>query len=234
MMADEFEERVQQIAQHLPYPPTPQRPHSRWQLKPIRVLGRVAILLLVVGISALSISDIRAAVLEFLQIGAVTIYLDGTSESGYPLRLEDVSGETDLRTAVEMASIDIQLPADGPPDRIFVQETDLIIFVWLQGNNIQRALYQTTDDRWDIIKTAESLVPTKVGDYSAFWIDLQRPVEFYVDGELRTELTHFVVGNVLVWAVDGVTFRLETGASLDDTRHFAESLAPVNREPTDD
>jgi hypothetical protein len=41
------------------------------------------------------------------------------------------------------------------------------------------------------------------------------------------ELTRMVEGHVLIWESDGVTYRLETGLSLEETLKIAESLQPM-------
>jgi hypothetical protein len=227
-MTEDFETQIQAIAQNLAYPPTPQfqmvppaRPRSTgWP--------RAALILLMLGLFSMAVPQIRAAVLEFLRIGAVTIYLDGTTESGEPLNLDEISGATDLVTAQTLVMFPLHIALDDPPDRVFVQDHSLVIFVWLNGSTIDRALYQISSYDWRMVKSANPITHTEVGTQSAVWVEIQHPIQFLKDGVVRTELSHFVMGHVLIWEQDNVTYRLETPMSLEDARRFAESLTPMS------
>ena len=223
-MNDAFEKQVEEIAQHLSYPPIPSHPTTRLQSQNSHWVRWVAILVLAMSFGAFMIPDIQAAVLNLLQIGVVTIYLEGENSIGDPLNLNDVSGEVGLAVAQSMVEFTIRIHPNDLPDRVFVQDNDMVIFVWLSDNQIRQALYQTSYGRWDIIKSANAITPTRVGSSEAFWVDVQHPVQFIKDGQIHTELTHFVDGNVLVWVESGVTYRLETRLELDSARLFAESL----------
>jgi hypothetical protein len=226
-MNDEFETQIQIIAQNLPYPPTPALRHTPLPRAAARLRWRHAIVfVLLLGLSGLLVPEIRAVVMEFLQIGAVRIYLDGVGTTGEPLNLEHVSGEMELKEAQALVSFPIRLPPDDLPDRVFVQDHSLAIFVWVSGGKIERALYETTsDDVWMMIKkTAENITITSVAGRDAAWVTLDHPIEFIRDGVVQSELTHFVTGNVLIWDQGRVTYRLETSLSLDEARQFAESL----------
>lgn len=225
-MNDDFETRVELIAQHLPYPPTPvlRRPAPRLTSSRPRWRQALAALLLL-GLSGLLIPDIRAAIVEFFQIGVVRVYLDGSSTSGEPLDLEQVSGETTLNIAQTLVRFPILIPPDDSPDRVFVQGESMVIFVWIKEGKIENTLYQTTTEDWMIIKKeAKDIQFTSIAGEEAFWMTLDHPVEFIRNGVVQTELTHFVTGRVLVWERKGVTYRLETHMSLDEARQFAESL----------
>lgn len=226
-MSEEFEIHIRNIARSLSYPPTPALQRSA---RPQRLTGAwryAALLLLVVGLSGLVIPDIRAGVLEFLQIGRVTVYLDGQGADGQPLNLAHVAGETTLDAAGQQVAFVLLLPPDDPPDRVFVQSDDLVIFVWTDGRQIEKALYQIAGDDWQITKLVEILEQTEVHEQPAYWLSLQHPVQFIRDGLIQNELTHFVAGNVLGWEQDGVTYRLETKLPLVAARALAESLLPL-------
>jgi hypothetical protein len=224
-MNDNFETHLQSIAQNLPYPPTPSLRRTPLP-RPTRMRWRYALaMVLVLGLSGLLIPDIRAAVLEFLQIGVVRIYLDGVGTEGEPLNLENVSGETSLQIAQTLVKFPLRIPPQDTPDRVFVQGESMVILVWLADGQIERALYQAANEDWMMIKKmTETIMFTNVGDREAFWVMIDHPVEFIRDGAVQTELTHFVTGHVLVWEQDSVTYRLETSLPLDEARQFAESL----------
>lgn len=224
-MDENFERFVQSTAQDLVYPPMPAQTISYRASFNQQILARVAIALLVVGLAGFAVPDIRAKVLELLNIGAVTITLDSVGADGETLRLEDVAGETDLASAQAQVDFEIRLPPDNPPDRIYVQNESLVIFIWLDGNEIEQALYQIWGNDWGIYKSAEIVTQTTVDEDTALWVDAQHPVTF-VNG--TTELTYFVQGNVLIWEEDSVTYRLETHLDMESAREFAEALEANN------
>lgn len=227
-MKDTFEQDVQRIAQSLPYPPTPEitlkREHRTPNWQP---LARAAVLLLVLGIASMAVSPIRAAILDFFQIGAVRVQLADVADDGRTLYLSDLTGETTLQDAQAQVGFTLYTPPNNPPDHVFVQDSELVIFVWLEGRTITQALYQINQMNWFITKSAPTMTPTDVDGMQAFWFEYGHPVTFERDGELVRELTHFVEGNVLVWNAGNTTYRLETNQSLDAARIIAASLVPV-------
>lgn len=245
---DPFENHLTDIAAHVPYPPTPTIPpvsrlvlarsvqaESRRTIPMISampVLARAAILILAIGVGLLAVPDIRAAVLSFLRIGALTIYLDGASEGGKPLTLSEISGETPLNEAQSKVRYPLRVPPDSPPDRVFVQDGQMVIMVWINDQNqIEQALYQIPDGDWQVIKSADSIKTTTVNGEHAVWVDVRHPVQILRDGEVIEELTYFVGGNVLVWMGDGITYRLESGLSMDEARVLAASLVLLGSPP---
>lgn len=222
-MSEQFKTHIRNIAKHMPYPTMPAIQKTRRQT--IKLAWHyVALILLLFGLSSLGIPDIRAAVLEFFQIGAVTIYLEGKNEVGELLNLADVSGETTLADAQNQANFTLSLPPNDLPDRVFVQDGDLVIFVWLQENSIEKALYQTVNNSWRLTKIPGNIIKTEVGGNQGYWASSGVTVQFSKDDIIQTEWTHFVDGNVLGWEQNGITFRLETDLSLDEARTLAESL----------
>lgn len=174
---EQWEEAVRQRARELVYPPTPQvaeqviahlgergQGRSR-QLQPLWVVS--LILALLIGLWA--VPPVRAAILEFLQIGAVRIWLveptptptstptEETSSgesaptvqpSPTPLRsLFDLAGETTLAEAEEKAGFPVRLPTYpsglGPPDGVFYQELGgpVVVLVWMNPERAGEAKY---------------------------------------------------------------------------------------------
>ena len=141
-----WENRLRAVAQGLPYPPTPdiasavrQRLKSapkgspKWRLA---LVTATVVLALLAGL--LSVPAVRAAVLEFLQIGAIRIILPASTSTPTPtppvtvtpgrtplhtptlppsptpvylIALDDLQGETTLDAATQKASFTLQLPA---------------------------------------------------------------------------------------------------------------------------
>jgi hypothetical protein len=164
------------VARALPYPPTPdvratviarlgapagaRRPVPA---RPVRLAWVLAATLVVVALLALlAVPSVRAVVLDFLQIGAVRIFVSPTIEptlnrtpvaTGTPaavtatpsptplLSVLDLAGQTTLDDARRRADFTIRLPAYPPdlgqPDVVFVQDVEgrVVILVWLEPSD---------------------------------------------------------------------------------------------------
>lgn len=149
---ERFEAHVRALARTLPYPATPEiarKPHAPAPTR-ARLSPRFgwAIIVLVIVISLLAVPQVRAAIIEFFQIGGVRIYLAPTPtvtrlpSGGQPQptitprasaapptptptylpSLLDLAGETTFDNAVAEADFTLRLPpAYGAPDRVFLQ-----------------------------------------------------------------------------------------------------------------
>ncbi len=224
-MSDEFGEQIRAMAQDLVYPPM----KSKKTVLPFpyqgQLLRRVALVTVVLALAGLAVPDIRAKMLDLFQIGAATITLDSHGVSGGSLRLDDVYGETDIETAQANVSYELLYPEDDLPDRVYLQDDELVIFVWIERNDISQVLYQVPDSDWGIFKTANAVTQTEVNEETALWLDIQHPVQF-ING--TTELTYFVTGNVLIWIDGNITYRLETEQAMASAQTFAESLLSLS------
>lgn len=174
-----WETAIRQRARHLPYPPTPdvaekvmarlatergRGPMRRWQ--PLLVAG----LLLALLIGLWAVPSVRAALLEFLQIGGVQIWLvEPTPTPAMPTpsaspanaaprntprptptplsSLANLSGKTTLSEAEAKAGFSITLPTYppdlGPPDAVFFQDMNgpLVVLVWMKPDQPDEAAY---------------------------------------------------------------------------------------------
>jgi len=224
-MDNQFEERLTDIAKHFLYPPIPLKKNTGRPVRLSSTLARnVAAVVLIVGLMAVAIPDIRAGILEYLQIGTVTIYLDGSDAEGEPLRLEDVVGETDLETAQSLLKFDLLIPADTP-DRVYVQNEDMVILVWVDGEKVEKALYQIRGLDWGTFKgLASDVTPVEVDGQYAVWLNVPHPVQFIYKDTIQDELTYFISQNVLIWERGRMTYRLETNLTMDDAIQYADSL----------
>ena len=224
-MDDLFEARITDIVKHFPYPPKPIKATTKTPLRfPSRLAHHVASLLLIAGLIAIAIPDIRAAILDYLQIGNVTIYLDGFDSNDEPLRLDDVMGETDLETAQSMLKFEMLVPTDRP-DRVYVQNEDMVILVWIDGEKIDKALYQSRGFDWGTFKgRVKNVIQVEVAGHYAVWIEVPHSVQFVYKDTAQEELTYFVSGNVLIWDAGNITYRLETMLTMEEAISYAESL----------
>jgi len=164
-----WEAHLKSTAQAFLYPPTPnvaqavmQRLALRGQARR-RALGRlgwVTLVLAVIGVAiTLAVPTVRAAVLEFLQIGAVRILLAPPTATSPPpllspssaslppiptsqqtfddkISLLDLAGETSLDEARTSVDFPIRLPAYpaslGLPDDVYMQDlgAPVVVLVW--------------------------------------------------------------------------------------------------------
>ena len=103
----------------------------------------------------------------------------------------------------------------------------MTILVWLDPQNPQAllmSLHFVPPGSWAIEKVAPTILEeTSVDGVRAIWAVGPYPLRF-TDGDL--EFTRIMDGNVLIWADDVVTYRLETNMSLEEALKVAESLVP--------
>jgi len=250
---DMNETRLREVAAQLAYPPTPDiatrerrrlstgraAAGSPFARKPARLLvGAVATLLLLLVV-ALFVPQTRAALLELLDIGAIRIFVD--EEPGTPLpapqrSLLDLAGETSLAEASRSVEFVARLPAYpadlGQPDRVFVQPLEapgavgqVVILVWLDAarpDEVQLSLYQIGAPFYGFKQAMqESVRETTVDGQPAVWVEGPHRL-LRQSGDYQEWF--FVPGSVLVWTDGEITYRLESGLSMDEAVRIAESL----------
>jgi hypothetical protein len=172
---EQWEVRLQNIARNFSYPPTPDiasavakrlavKPEPKPLVSPPRRLVWAALVALFILAGLLTVPQVRAAVVEFLQIGAIRIFLTeptptATSLPATPLpgsastprpsstplsSILDLAGETTLAEAQEKAGFPIRLPIHPPdlgaPNRVFFQNLDgpAVVLVWLEPDQPER------------------------------------------------------------------------------------------------
>lgn len=211
-------------------------------------------MLLVLLSSLMLIPPARATIIEFIQIGIVRIFpaaiespAIATSESAAPVTatsgtplsslitmIEDIAGETTLANAQQMVGYPILLPTYplelGPPDRVFVQDSDgsMTVLVWLdiqQPEHVRISLHFIPTGSWMIQKVQPVLIQeTEVNGQRAIWAAGPYPL-LLRNGDI--EFMRLVDGHVLIWEQYGITYRLETNLSLEEAVKIAESLQPI-------
>jgi hypothetical protein len=262
-----FERQLIAISRELEYPRTPdvagavmRRIAGEGKGNPGPVSRRLAwalMILLVFFASLMLIPSARAAILEFIQIGAVRIFRAeatplpapqqefpsamatvtataiSTAQPLIPI-LENLAGEMKLEDAQRNVDYSILLPAYppdlGPPDRVFVQDADgaMTILVWLdpgQPDKVLMSLHFLPSGSWAVKKIEPTMIrETEVNGQRAIWTIGPYPIR-YSSGDI--DFTRLVDGHVLIWAAGDVTYRLETGLSLEEAVRLAESLEPL-------
>lgn len=208
-------------------------------------------IVLILLLSLLLIPPARAAILEFIQIGIVRIFPQPIEPTVEPITtatpqtqmlqtatpnatlqfLETIAGKTTLADAQKQVTYPILLPAYpadiGEPDYVYIQNADgnMAILVWLDPQSpetVLMSLHFIPDGSWAITKVSPTILEeTTVNGVRAIWAVGPYPLRF-TDGDL--DFTRIVDGNVLIWADDTITYRLETDLSLEETTRIAESL----------
>jgi hypothetical protein len=242
------EQKIQQWAAAFEYPPTPDiasriRPLLALPVKkavqPTRRLAWVLLLLLLAA-SLLAVPTVRAALVQILRAGGITIFVgeEAAVDEIPPLLSEQLPAFTKPITLEEAVAQfpDLALPTALPsPDDVLLHEEPVwdtaVIFLWRDEADPQQialSLYQINVAQY-AYKGSEMLEMTEVNGHQAFW--LIGPHYFRLqnralqNGEVEEWL--FVEGSVLIWWEGAVTYRLEGAKSLDEARQIAESLQVV-------
>jgi hypothetical protein len=247
--------RLGDIAANFVYPPTPDiAAYERWRLAPGQLpargfntgasglakllAGAVAAMVLLLVV-ALLVPQTRAALLDFLDIGAIRIFADEEPAEPLPApdrTLLDLAGATTLTEASDMVDFDVRLPAYpadlGQPGQVFVQELDdpesagqIVILVWLdpeRPDEAQLSLYQIGAPFYGLKQALqESIRTTTMNGQPAAWVEGPHRLQL-LDGDYRDWF--FVPGSVLVWTDGELTYRLESGLAMEEAMRIAESL----------
>ena len=249
---EDLEARLTQAARALAYPPTPDltrvvarrlQPARRGRARGRLLLAGALLALLLVVISA--VPPVRAAVLEWIRLGAVRIFLvqptpvpaptllPGTATSSptaTPLAsVLDLSGETSLADATAKAGFPVRLPAGmGHPQHVYEQDiiSPVIVLVWMdpgQPKRVRLALFETAADNVIFQKAApKNIVDTQVNGQPALWMD---GPYLLVTGNGDETLSRLIdTGHTLVWTAGGITYRLETPLDMPAAIQVAESI----------
>lgn len=257
---EQWEARLQGAAREFRYPPTPDiavavRRRLTSAAQPTRFRPRlawaaiVAALILLAGLMA--VPQVRAAVIEFLRIGAIRIFLVEPTPtptvpavaptstlptatprpSPTPLSsVLDLAGETNLADARAKAGFLIRLPTYptdlGPPDRVFLQSLGgpVVVLVWLDPNRPDRvrlSLHELGPGTFGEKVQPQVIQETTVHGERALWTEGPYMIQLK-NGDY--DVRRLVMGHVLIWTVGEVTLRLETDLSLEEAVRIAESL----------
>lgn len=150
--------------------------------------------------------------------------------------LEKLSGKVTLEKAQQKAKgyYSILLPSYpsdlGPPDYIFVQDAagPMTVLVWIDPNHpdqVLMSLHFLPAGSWAVKKMEPTVIQeTSVNTHPAVWTTGPYVIRL-TNGDM--DMIRLINGHVLIWEVDNVTYRLETGASLDEAIKIAESLQPL-------
>ena len=223
---NEFEDHVRQVAQQLEYPATPPvRQQQPRQHPPVMVGMRRLAVAIVATLVVVMVTPLRATILEFLQIGAVTIIpAQSTPELPTLPSLLNLFGETTLEDAAQRVGFALHLPDGfGPPDAVY-QQSNSVITVW-QANDARPALalyHLGPDEYLKVLSIAEN---TQVNGQPAIWTDVPHTLQYQqTNGKIAPEQTVLVEGNVLIWHAADITYRLESTLPMEEAIAIAETL----------
>lgn len=199
----------------------PEPARTSWRPAGRRLAVAVVAVLVALGLTP----PVRAAVGEWLGIGAVAVR-PGPSQPSASAPPTAPAGLS-LAAAAELTGLTpVVPPVLGPPDGVEVSDGHRVLsLTWGSGAGTVR-LDQVADPLSPLfVKTAvlgSTAAPLTVDGRDAWWFgtphDLVLPAP---DGTERTESAR-VAGPTLVWVDDGVTFRLE---GADGRRHAVEIAA---------
>ncbi|MBE0672240.1 MAG: hypothetical protein IH588_16800 [Anaerolineales bacterium] len=252
-MTEPIEIRLQALAREFKYPATPPVANlvmDRLRVSTSRPRNRQFAWALVVVIALLAglmfVPPVRAAVLDFIQIGIVRIFPENstptiqapltatpapTPESSLPF-LEALAGETTLEEVQAIVDFPIPLPPElDAPERVYLQDANgwMVILVWRdpqQPNQIEMSLHIIEAGSWTIEKyQPAALEETTVHDQRAVWTSGPYPL-ILSNGNI--EFASLIEGHVLIWEEKQITYRLEIDSTLEDAVRIAESLQVQN------
>jgi hypothetical protein len=255
---DGWEAMVRQTAAALPYPPTPHvadrvvahltNEHDRQTTSRLQPLW-VASVILALLLGLLAVPPVRAAILEFLQVGAVRIWLvepaptptapqempiERSQPTPTPIRsLLNLAGETTLTEAEAKTGFAIALPTYPPdlgtPDRVFYQELSgpAVILVWTKPEQPEQALLSLQIFGSDTIVNKGSppvVMTATVNGRDMVWLNGPYILAYGGGSQPQWEMRYLVSGRVLLWQEDGLTYRLEGDFTFEEAIRIAESL----------
>jgi hypothetical protein len=238
------------LSSELAYPPTPSmrsavtarlenerhagaRPvfpgRALWSRRRVLVLATIGLL------AALAL----AAAARFA-IGAIEIRVQpGVTPSASlpPVEPDALGDPVPTREAFALAGFEPSLPAGPAPDEAYVVDTVFgdpgLLMAWrpsaiypaLRGTDWGLVLMALQGDEGTVVKTVQAfddVHETSVNGASASWIPVPHVLQIETE---RGSRTFSVRGNVLIWEVDGITYRLETSLDRASALEIARSIA---------
>lgn len=144
-----------------------------------------------------------------------------------------LAGETTLAEARARADFPIRLPSYPPdlglPDRVYLQDLggQIVILVWLQPGSDTEAVLSLHILAPGVEATKgppEEIQVTKVNGQRAVWTTGPYILIYEDGGRTNADFRRLVDGHVLIWEAGTLTYRLETGLTLNEAVKIAESL----------
>jgi hypothetical protein len=155
--------------------------------------------------AALPTSSLAAHSLELFQLGEPVTLDEARQAAPFPL--------------VEPAAL-------GPPDEVYIHSNvDLpaLTFVWREVDDATLSLTQIGAPGFaSKLIHDEGVTFTFVGEQPAVWLEGPHQLQLLGNWQINSLL---IDSNVLIWADEDVTYRLEGSLDLDEARRIAESTS---------
>lgn len=216
----------------------PSRPR-RWPLRRSFVLAVAALLALAVAATAaaLWLPGLRIAFGDLPTPPPTT----ARPPSGPPGSSLGLGSTVSLAEAERISGLDLRLPDDpsiGAPDAVYVGAVRQVSLVWAPAANLPPTesggvglLITEYDGRVDagyfekLVDSDAVVEEVSVGGDRGYWISGPPHFFYFIDRSGQgVEDSRRVVGDTLVWASDGVTYRLESSLGRDEAIRLAETL----------
>ncbi|MEZ4868877.1 MAG: hypothetical protein R3C14_46560 [Caldilineaceae bacterium] len=252
---DPWAAQVQRTAAALAYPPTPdlagraarrlQPPTQLRRVLPRHPLWTALLLLAVLVVTCWMMPPVRAAMLEWLQLGAVRIWLrapditptappiNTPTPTPIPAML-DFAGETTWADAQARSGLPLRLPtypADlGEPAHVYYQKMNgsVVILVWMEParpQQVRMSLHLLGPGAFVWKLQPKVVQETQVHGTLAYWTE----GEYYVQVLHGQANRRLVQGHVLIWTEGEITYRLETALPMAEAIRIAESLPSLTQ-----
>ena len=192
----------------------------------------VALAVLAVALGAvLAVPQARSTIRDWLGIGNVTIrYVEDLPPVEQATGGLDLGEQMSLEEARERAGFRVRVPTveglDDPP-KVYYNDTSSQVAFLYGSKEKPKLLITQADARGAIEKlvnlnvTERELVVVEPG-YAGIWLYGEKHAIFYPSTDHEEPFR--LVGNALVYEIDGVTLRIEAEISKDDALRIARSM----------
>lgn len=184
----------------------------------------------------------RQAVADLLSVAGIEITFAG-SEAPTGSNPVDLGEPTTLDAASNHVDFPLALPTletIEQPDNVYVETgpPTVVHITWdagpdlpaIAGTSIGLLLTEFTSPAEGTVLTKDltsntAIERTTVGEQNAIWLEgaLHELTYQTTDGTSSQQISR-LAGNVLLWESDGITYRLESGLEMGETRRIAETL----------
>lgn len=191
-----------------------------------RRLVAAAVAALVALATAMAVSPaVRAAVFDFLRIGAVEIHQNEPAPVT-PSLDPPLPGERDvtLAEAAEAADFPLRLPTTlGPPGAVRLIDGGRVVTMAFGAVRVDQ-FDGGLDPMFTKFTQAADIHHVTVDGSRAIWVDRPHPVLYTDrDGTLRDESPR-LAASTLIWEKDGITYRVEGDLTQRQAIEIAESM----------
>ncbi|MHB8629417.1 MAG: hypothetical protein ACYDBJ_24145 [Aggregatilineales bacterium] len=149
----------------------------------------------------------------------------------------DLAGETTLADAQKRVNFPIRLPTYPvgllAPDRVYLQDLNgsVVVLIWLdptQPGGIRFALHILGPSAFVYKMQPTVIKETTVSGRPALWTEGPYFLVWQIGSQTTWDTRRIINGNVLIWTDGPLTYRLESGLSLDEALKIAQSVPLVN------